>query len=584
MDAPFAEPVKSSDPDSKVDSDAEIDKEELRSVKDVLLQLTKTAKTLKIYLPNNPIYQKFLQELQSRFDVHLQEYEMLRLKIKQYALHYKGQVVYENTNRLESLAFKLSVDGIRELTFNEGIDKDEITSLLEIIGREYDPSNPDDDMVTLLWERHFTHVRYLVASDFIQETVASIKPQDAVTFGDVIQKEKTQIKPIAAAGQTTLQEFLGPKMADQASQIFVLSEEEIAAVKHQMTVEDNANPISILMGILSAILRIEQDDTAFLEMVDILDNVLETLMLRGDFWHSRKILELFHGLMGPERNLPEVQRLRLIQAIDKAGDPQRIRALEQVLNQWGAREADPLFDFWMLLNKNALIPLIELLGRLTEMKMRRVICEALVHLGKDNIDPLAQKLDDPRWFVVRNVVYVLGKIGQERVIEKFRKLIDHKEIKVRKELIHTLDGMKDPRAKELLKDFLNDPESALRILAIRSLTNQNYQGALEPLKEMVEDRDFIRRDLYEKKEIFEALGKIGGTAMVPKMHKLVRQGGSAWFKKSVKEELGLCAVIALKRIGTEEAVAALREGETLSSKIIREACAKALSEIGKSHG
>ncbi len=584
MDAPFAEPVKSSDPDSKMDSEVEIDKEELRSVKDVLLQLTKTAKTLKIYLPNNPIYQKFLEELQSRFDVHLQEYEMLRLKIRQYAIYYQGQVVYENTNRLESLAFTLFVDGIRELTFTEGIEKDEITSLLEIIGREYDPSNPEDDMVTLLWERHFTHIRYWVAGDFIQETVTSLKPQDAVTFGEAIQKEKTQGKAMAAAGQTTLQEFLGPKMAEQAPQIFVLSEEEIAAVKHQMTVEESANPISTLMGILSAILRIEKDDTAFSEMADILDNVLETLMLRGDFWHSKRILELFRELMSPERNRPEAQRLRLMQSIDKVGDPQRIRALEQVLNQWGARESDPLFDFWMLLNKNALIPLIELLGRLTQMKMRRVICEALVHLGKDNIEPLAQKLDDPRWFVVRNVVYVLGKIGQEKVIEKFRKLVDHKEVKVRKELIHTLEGMKDPRAKELLKDFLSDPESALRILALRSLANQNYQAALEPLKEMIEDREFVTRDLYEKKEIFEALGKIGGTAMVPKMRKLVRQGGSAWFKKSVKEEMGLCAVIALKRIGTEEAVAALREGQTLSSKIIQEACAKALNEIDKSHG
>lgn len=584
MDVPFAEPVKSSDPDSKVDPDVEIDPEELRSVKDVLLQLTKTAKTLKIYLPNNPIYQKFFQALKNRFDVHLQEYEMLRLKIKQYALTYKGHVVYENTNRLESLAFKLSVDGIRELTFQEGIDKDEITSLLEIIGREYDPSNPDDDMVTLLWERHFTHVRYLVAGDFIQETVASIKPQVTMTYGDVIQKEKTQIKPMTAAGQTTLQEFLGPKMADQASQIFVLSEEEIAAVKHQMTLEENANPISILMDILSAILRIEEDDTAFLEMVDMIENVLETLMLQGDFLHSKKILELFRGFMGPERNLPETRRLCLVQAIDKAGDPQRIRALEQVLNQWGAREAGPVFDFWMLLNKNALIPLIDLLGRLTQMKMRRVICEVLIHLGKDHIEPLVQKLDDPRWFVVRNVVHVLGKIGQEQVIEKFRKLMDHKEIKVRKELIHALDGMKSPRAKELLKDFLSDPESALRILAIRSLTNQNYQGALEPLKEMAEDRKFVTRDFDEKKEIFEALGRIGGTAVVPKMRKLVRQGGSAWFNKSVKEEMGLCAVIALKCIGTEEAVAVLREGETLSGKIIREACAQALNEMGKSLG
>ncbi|HUK57509.1 MAG TPA: hypothetical protein VLY20_12725, partial [Nitrospiria bacterium] len=171
MDTKLPEPVKSSDPDSKIDADGEIDKEELKSVKDVLLQLTKTAKTLKIYLPNNPVYQKFLQELQNRFDTHLREYETLKLKIKQYAVYYKGQVVYENTNRLESLAFKLFVDGVREVTFHEGIDKDEITSLLEIVGREYDPSNPDDDMVTLLWERHFIHVNYLVTSDFIRETI-----------------------------------------------------------------------------------------------------------------------------------------------------------------------------------------------------------------------------------------------------------------------------------------------------------------------------------------------------------------------------------------------------------------------------
>jgi hypothetical protein len=583
MDAKLPEPIKSSDPDSKVDTDVEIDKEELKSVKEVLLQLTKTAKTLKIYLPNNPIYQRFLQELQIRFDSHLRAHETLRLKIKQYAIYYKGQPVYENTNRLESLAFKLSVDGVREVTFFEGIDKDEITSLLEIIGREYDPSNPDDDMVTLLWERHFTHINYLVADDFIQEAIMPIRPQEAATFEKLVEKEKPTMNPVAAA-QTTIQEYLGPKLADQSSEIFVLSEEEIASIKQQIKVEKFANPISTLVGILATILRIEKDDAAFSEMVEILDSVLETLMLRGDFWHSKKILQLFRELLEPQRNLPEIQRLRLMQAIDRAGDPQRIHALEPVLNQWGAKETDQVYEFWLLLNKNALLPLIELLGLLTQMKMRRVICEALIHLGHDDIEPLIQKLDDPRWFVVRNVVYVLGKIGRDKVLENFRKLIDHQEVKVRKELLHTLDGMKDHRAKELLVRFLNDPESSLRILALRSLTSHNYLGALEPLKELIEGRDFAFRDLYEKKEIFEALGKMGGSSMVPKMRKLVRQGGAAWFKKAIKEEMGLCAVLTLKRIGTEDAMAVLKEGQNLSSKVIREACAKALNEIGRSHG
>jgi len=584
MDVPSAEPLKNTEPNSPRDPSIEVDKEELKSVKEALQQLTKTAKTLKIYLPNNPIYQKFLQELQIRFDAHLRDFQDLRLAVKQYSLTYKGQIVYENTNRLESLAFKLYVDGIRELTFGEGIDKDEITSLLEIIGREYDPNNPDDDMVTLLWERNFAHITYQVASDFIKETVTGLPYQSTEGFGGLIRTEQPAMKYAPASASKPLEEFLGPKMAEQASQIFVLSEEEVAAIKQQIKLEENSNPISTLIGILSAILRIEKDDTAFSEMVDMFDNVLDTIMYRGDFSHSKRILELFHELADPGKNLPESQRARLVKSIDRAGDSERIQGLDHILNQSGAKEADQLYDFWMLLNKNALVPLIDLLGRLTEMKMRRILCEVLIYLGEDEIDPLVQRLDDSRWYVVRNIVYILGRIGQESVIDKFRPLVTHKESRVRKELIHALDGMKDNKAKDLLVEFLDDPESSLRILAIRSLTNHAYRGALNKLEQLIEDREFAVRELFEKKEVFDALGKIGGPSMVPKLQKLIRMGGAGWFKKSVKEEMGLCAVLALKRIGTEDAIDALKDGQSLSSKTIREACSKALEEVSKSRG
>ena len=36
--------------------------EELKAVKDLLGQLSRAAKTFKLYLPNNPIYQKTIQE------------------------------------------------------------------------------------------------------------------------------------------------------------------------------------------------------------------------------------------------------------------------------------------------------------------------------------------------------------------------------------------------------------------------------------------------------------------------------------------------------------------------------------------
>lgn len=579
MDDSAQEPVKNPDGHLKTDSQAEVDPEELKSAKEVLLQLTKTAKILKIYLPNNPIYQKFLKDIQDRLNIHLQAYEALRLKIKQYEFLAKGQVVYEDTNRAESLATQLFMDGLRELIFLKGIENDEIMSFLEIIGREYDPRSPDDDRVTLLWERHFTHIRYRVAEDFIEETALPTRPQESAALGPLLEKEKAHLQSMAPSAQDPLLELLGPQRADQASQIFVLSEEEITTIKQQMIIEQDVNLTTRLIDILTLTLRIEKDDHAFSDMVDVLGDVLETLTLRGDFEHSIKILKLFHALMDPKRNLSESQRRCLIGAMDKAGDPRRILELEPLLNQKGAVETDPVFNFWTLLNKNAVASLADLLGRLTQMKMRRVLCEALVYLGKDNIEPLIQRLDDPRWFVVRNIIYILGKIGQEQVIEKLQKAAVHKEAKVRKELIQTLDGMKDPKAKELLKGFLNDPESPLRILAIRSLAKESYAGALEPLEGMIEDPAFESKDLDEKKEIFDALGKIGGERVVPKMRELIMKGGTAWFKKTANEELGLCAVIALKRVGTEGAMAVLQEGQGLSNKAIREACKKTMNEL-----
>ena len=570
------------------ESDSGVDPKEIQSAREVLLQLSKTTKTLKLYLPNNPIYQKFLQELLGRFEAHFQEYETLRLQVKQYELLCDGEAVYENADRTESLAFTLFTDGIRELTFLEGLEREEITSLLEIFGHEYDPQNPDDDMVTLLWERHFDHVQYLVVDNFVKESTI---PPKIPPSGEVLpfhEKEKAQVSSQHSSGEagasSALQEVLGPNLSEQALQVFILSDEEIADMKQQVDEEDNATPIKILMRIITAILRIERDDKTFSDMVDILDNVMETLMRRSDFQNATHTLKLYRELMAPERSLLESQRLRLKQAIDRAGEPQRILEIESTINKLEPAQIEHLSEFYSCLNKNAVNGLTDLLGRLPQMKMRRVICEALIHLGKNNLDPMVRRLSDPRWYMVRNLVYILGKIGDESVLGKFKRIVDHKEVKVRTELIHALGGIKSAEALELIRWLLNDSESSIRILAVRSLTRHGHRDSVKTLEDMIEDPRFSSKDLYEKREIFDALGRLGGDPIVPRMEALLKKGGSGWFRRGADEELGLCAVIALRRVGTENAIAVLETGRKLSSKVLSETCEKSLFELKKSKG
>ncbi|MCI0528368.1 MAG: HEAT repeat domain-containing protein, partial [Nitrospira sp.] len=73
----------------------------------------------------------------------------------------------------------------------------------------------------------------------------------------------------------------------------------------------------------------------------------------------------------------------------------------------------------------------------------------------------------------------------------------------------------------------------------------------------------------------------GGNKILPTMQKILKQ--RTWFRihKGRIEELKLCAIIALKRIKTPEAMKTLREGTKLKNKNVREVCARVLNELEK---
>lgn len=572
-------PSKLTDIDFKSETAEEIDKEELKSAREVIQFLTKTAKTLKIYLPNNPIHQKFLQDLTERFTSHLQEYGILRFKIRQYELMYGNEVVYENSNRLESLAFCLFVDGLREISFQPGLNKDELMIFLEVIGKVSDVRGTDDDVVTLLWEKNFNHITYLVVEDFWEYGGAAAQHHTEPTNLQTVLREESQTLSTTKVPSSVL-ELLGPRQVDRSlAEIFELTSKEIEQIKQQLLFEADQSAVLLLINILSAILRIEKEYDTFSEIVELLETALDTVLASGDLPCAIMILELYREMLSPQGGLAEPLKGRLKKAIEHAGDAQRIKHLETLFAEGKTMQSEQLYDFLVLLDKNALLPLSDLLGKINQMKVRRVICDALAQIGKDYIDVLASRLDDRRWYVVRNIVYVLGKIGGGRVIDKFRRLIHHGEVKVRKEVIRALEGINHPKANGLLIEFIQDEDLSIRASVVRLLAKANYKEALEPLLRVIQQRDFEERDLYEKKEFMEALAHIGKEEVVPILGKIMKRKGFFWFRREKQDEMALCAVIALKSIGTQKAIELLQEGSRSMNKVVRDACAKAIEEL-----
>ncbi len=283
----------------------------------------------------------------------------------------------------------------------------------------------------------------------------------------------------------------------------------------------------------------------------------------------------------PQSDLSQARKECLKNSLKKASQPQVMETLASILDRTDFVETDQLYTFSILLGHSAVIPMVDLMGRIDRAKVRRTLCEGLIRLCNENPEPLLKGLKDKRWYVIRNVLYVLGRIGKRYAIEHLSPLVTHNEDRVRKELIHTLDAIHDDKAKDLLVLLAEDPDPGIRTQAVRSLAASRYEPALDPLLKAIHLKSFVKREMREKKEWFGALGQIGGGELIPLFQRVLVKGVHAWVKRNAKEELALCAVEGLRRVGGVEAEDVLMNGKKASRKRIREACARAINDLAR---
>ena len=549
------------------ESESDVDQQKLKAARELLLQFVKTTKTVRLYLANNPIRQKFLSELFERFELFLRAHGALRLKVRQQAFAVDGEVVYEQEGRQDNPAFRCYVDGITELTFQEGLEQTELIEFLEVMGSDQDPNTLDDDLVSLLWKRDLPHISTVVVDDLPEQPdflpdQAELKAPDLQTM---IRQEAANLPPSALGG---------PKRLETPMVIFKLTDEEIQQLKQQIAKEQQRDAVAQLLDILTVMLEIELDEVSFGEILDIMGKLVDLFIERADLPRAATCASTVRRLYDHPPQQTEAFRSRLHQFLVQLSTPERLEALTVILNKEKTTDTAALTAFLQAMTSEALGPLTDLLGTVVVMKTRKVLCDAMVTLGRDNIELLAGRLRDDRWFVVRNLIYVMGRIGGPKVISYLSPLVRHTEQRVRKEVIKTLDGMDSEKVIDVLLECVRDQESSVRMMALRALTRRKTPRVTEPLAAMIEERHFAAKDVSEKLETFVALGSSGRPEALAVLKGYLK--GGSWWRRGGQEQLCWCAAYALKQTGTDEAIALLEEGSRDHSRSLQEACSAAL--------
>ena len=172
--------------------------------------------------------------------------------------------------------------------------------------------------------------------------------------------------------------------------------------------------------------------------------------------------------------------------------------------------------------------------------MRMAILSLFLRLGGSGVSFLIRKAETPDWFpewyVMRNVVFLLGRAASDAGLDVLDRLSSHPEIRVRKEVLASLVRIRGSRAEEMIVRFLKDPDPGLGALAADRLGEMGARQVLPILTEMLTaDRKALQKDPERAVGFVSAIGNLGGQPEIALLRAFSPSSRFSWMRGS--EEL-----------------------------------------------
>ena len=545
-----------------------------------LHMLARTLKTCRLYDAGNPTVLRFREELVIALHTLLAAHGAVSFRFTAEDVTCEGQSLYSARSRDDNLAFAFYRDGVRGLTIQPGADEREcnalVDSVLSVTGQNLD----GDDLVTLLWEANLRHVDvdYIPAEG---ETGAgegagtgagedgALLPWPTAGEGAPAGAEGTRAANDATPGAERSEDWALGELTEEVEATFAeldfMSEQEVKRFTSEYAAERRIPQPMAAAAIANACLLSELTDDDRRELTRFLPRVLRAAIAAGAWGDAREALRLVResntGEWSDETFTQEVLQpvsiTRTVEKLDNQG-PAAVAEFLALANELGEASLD-----WLTLT------LSESQARMT----RQLVAEAITVQAQRNPARLAPWLNDPRWYVVRNVVHILGWVGGAGIVPLLASAVRYPDPRVTEEVVRALQGIELRLARPVLIKALEGADTKLFCLILHQLSAARDPAVARYVTAFLAQDRFLQRPVEERRAVYAAVASTGGDEVVPDLEKEINGGN--WFDR--EQEVHRHAVArCLARIGTPRAQAALEAGAQSRRAPVRQACTAAL--------
>jgi HEAT repeat protein len=180
--------------------------------------------------------------------------------------------------------------------------------------------------------------------------------------------------------------------------------------------------------------------------------------------------------------------------------------------------------------------------------------------------------------VVAGALNLIGTLQLKDSASRVASLLSHEVPEVRLAAIRAATDLKMPAAMGALLDALSDPEREIRIAAAKALGELRYRPAAEYFRGVIKSKDLRQADLTEQIAFFESYGMVRDPDGVKLLDGLLN--GRGFLGRRESGEIRACAALALGKMDTPEAHAALEKATREQDPVVKSAVSRALRGEG----
>jgi hypothetical protein len=364
----------------------------------------------------------------------------------------------------------------------------------------------------------------------------NLQPDEVISCLKIITWDPEEIQDAGGLERILLREKVARIWAnrvdyDQLTQL--LKEEELEEIQPEELTDDPLTtsdtllladaPLEEVVTIETLIARIakETDPSAYRGHIVGFSRFLLAERSERKIEFSMQAMAIFvRHIQTPPGGSEEIAGLARL-GIKEVASEELVRHYIALLKKRGARGREEIDGVLVALEERSVGPLLHALAEEEDLLVRKAIVEIVTRIGRVAVPTILENLTDSRWYMVRNMITLLGSLGMPDLAPHVASTLSHHDLRVKKEAIKALSRIPHPSAVTALCGLCFFPEETVALTATAALASKKETEAVVALYRRAAAKIFLYPNYRLAHEAIDSLRRIGTEEAVTALEEIL---------------------------------------------------------------